>query len=152
MTALLALLRDLAAEPPAAAVEVVITASEEVGLRGAKELDLGALGAKAAFVFDSEGPVGTVIVSAPSLSKFTAEFHGRAAHAGIEPEKGRSADRRRGARRGRHADGSHRRGDHGQRGPRRAAAARPTSCPSAAASSARPAAATATSSPRSSSA
>ena len=72
-------------------VEVVITASEEVGLRGAKELDLGALGAKAAFIFDSEGPVGTVILSAPSLSKFTAEFRGRAAHAGIEPEKGRSA-------------------------------------------------------------
>ena len=91
VAALLALLRDLAAEPPAAAVEVVVTASEEVGLRGAKELDLQALGAKAAFVFDSEGPVGTVIVSAPTLSKFTAEFCGRAAHAGIEPEKGRSA-------------------------------------------------------------
>jgi tripeptide aminopeptidase len=91
VAALLALLRDLAAEPPAAAVEVVVTASEEVGLRGAKELDLQALGAKAAFVFDSEGPVGTVIVSAPTLSKFTAEFRGRAAHAGIEPEKGRSA-------------------------------------------------------------
>ena len=91
VTALVALLRDLAAEPPQAPVEVVITASEEVGLRGAKELDLGALGAKAAFIFDSEGPVGTVILSAPSLSKFTAEFRGRAAHAGIEPEKGRSA-------------------------------------------------------------
>jgi tripeptide aminopeptidase len=91
VAALLALLRDLAAEPPAADVELVITASEEVGLRGAKELDLGALGAKAAFVFDSEGPVGTVVVSAPTLSLFSAEFHGRAAHAGIEPEKGRSA-------------------------------------------------------------
>ena len=91
VTALVALLRDLAAEPPQAPVEVVITASEEVGLRGAKEFDLGALDAKAAFIFDSEGPLGTVILSAPSLSKFTAEFRGRAAHAGIEPEKGRSA-------------------------------------------------------------
>ena len=91
VTALVALLRDLAAEPPVADVEVVITASEEVGLRGAKELDLSSLGAEAAFVFDSEGPVGTVIVSAPTLSTFTVEFRGRAAHAGIEPEKGRSA-------------------------------------------------------------
>lgn len=91
VTALLALARDLTAEPPAIPVEIVITASEEVGLRGAKELDLALLQADTAFIFDSEGPVGTVIVSAPSLSKFTAEFHGRAAHAGIEPEKGRSA-------------------------------------------------------------
>ena len=91
VAALLALLRDLAAQPPVADIEVVITASEEVGLRGAKELDLATLGSRAAFVFDSEGPVGTVIVSAPTLNKFTAEFHGRAAHAGIEPEKGRSA-------------------------------------------------------------
>jgi tripeptide aminopeptidase len=69
----------------------VITACEEVGLRGAKEFDSSVLGAHAAFVFDSEGPVGTVVLSAPSLTRFTADFHGRAAHAGIEPEKGRSA-------------------------------------------------------------
>jgi tripeptide aminopeptidase len=91
VTALLALLRDLAAEPPAASVEVVVTACEEVGLRGAKELDLARLAAQTAFAFDSEGPVGTVVVSAPSLSKVSAEFRGRAAHAGIEPERGRSA-------------------------------------------------------------
>lgn len=91
VTALLALLRDLAADPPAVPVEVVVTASEEVGLRGAKHLDVGALEARAAFVLDGEGPVGTVVVSAPTLSELTAEFHGRAAHAGIEPERGRSA-------------------------------------------------------------
>jgi tripeptide aminopeptidase len=91
VTALIALARDLATEPPAAGVELVVTASEEVGLRGAKALDLGLLRAEAAFVFDSEGPVGTVVVSAPTLTRFTADFRGRAAHAGIEPEKGRSA-------------------------------------------------------------
>jgi len=91
VAALVALARDLAAEPPAAGVELVFTTSEEVGLRGAKELDVSALRAEAAFVFDSEGPVGTVVLTAPSLSLFTADFHGRAAHAGIEPEKGRSA-------------------------------------------------------------
>ena len=91
VTALIALARDLAAEPPAGDVEIVITAGEEVGLRGARQLDLGGLSAEAVFVFDSEGPVGTVVVSAPSLTKVIAGFHGRAAHAGIEPEKGRSA-------------------------------------------------------------
>lgn len=91
VTALLALARDLAAAPPAGDVELVVTASEEVGLQGAKELDLAQLGAQAMFVLDSEGPVGTVVISAPSLTRVTAEFRGRAAHAGIEPEKGRSA-------------------------------------------------------------
>lgn len=91
VTALLAAARDWAAAPPAADVELVITASEEVGLRGAKELDPEQLAAKAVVVFDSEGPIGNVVVSAPSLSKFAADFHGRAAHAGVEPEKGRSA-------------------------------------------------------------
>ena len=88
---LLALLEQYAVEPPPVDVDVVFTVCEEVGLRGAKHLDLGLLRARAGFVFDSEGPVGTVIMSAPSLTLVDAEFHGKAAHAGIEPEKGRSA-------------------------------------------------------------
>ena len=60
--------RQFAVEPPPVDVDVVFTVCEEVGLRGAKHLDLGLLRAKAGFVFDSEGPVGTVIMSAPSLT------------------------------------------------------------------------------------
>jgi len=88
---LLLLLRDLAAAPPAADVEVVLTAGEEVGLLGSKALDLGRLRAAAAFVLDSEGAPGTIITAAPTAKSFSAEFRGLAAHAGIEPEKGRSA-------------------------------------------------------------
>jgi tripeptide aminopeptidase len=88
---LLLLLRDVAQETPAADVEFVFTAGEEIGLQGAKALDTASLAAAAAFVFDSEGEPGTVIVAAPTLKSVDAEFRGVAAHAGIEPQKGRSA-------------------------------------------------------------
>ena len=43
------------------------------------------------FVFDHASPIGELIVAAPSYFRVEAEFHGRAAHAGIRPEDGRSA-------------------------------------------------------------
>ena len=88
---LLAVLADLAATPPACGLEAIFSTCEEVGLRGAKALDLKALTARAGFVFDSAGPVGAVITRAPSQKMLTADFHGVAAHAGIAPERGRSA-------------------------------------------------------------
>ncbi len=88
---LLAVLSDLAATPPPCGFEAVFSTCEEVGLLGAKALDLSALAARAGFVFDSTGPVGDVITRAPSQKALTADFHGVAAHAGIAPEKGRSA-------------------------------------------------------------
>jgi tripeptide aminopeptidase len=91
VAALLLLLRDLAREPPAADVELVFTAGEEIGLQGAKALDPASLAAAAVFVFDSEGEPGAVIAAAPTLKAIAAEFRGVAAHAGIEPQRGRSA-------------------------------------------------------------
>ena len=91
VAALLLVLRDLAEEAPAADVELVFTAGEEIGLQGAKALDPAALAAAAVFVFDSEGVPGTVITSAPTLKAVDAEFRGVAAHAGIEPQRGHSA-------------------------------------------------------------
>ena len=88
---LLMVLRDLALEPPAADVEIVFTVAEEIGLQGAKALDPAALAAATVFVFDSEGEPGTVITAAPTLKAIEAEFRGVAAHAGIEPQHGRSA-------------------------------------------------------------
>ena len=88
---LLLVLRDLAQEPPAAAVEFVFTAGEEIGLQGAKALDPASVAAAAVFVFDSEGEPGAVIAAAPTLKAIAAEFRGVAAHAGIEPQRGRSA-------------------------------------------------------------
>jgi tripeptide aminopeptidase len=42
-------------------------------------------------VFDHATPIGEVVVASPSYYRLSAEFHGRAAHAGIRPEDGRSA-------------------------------------------------------------
>jgi tripeptide aminopeptidase len=91
VAALLLVLRDLAGQAPAAGVEVVFTVAEEIGLQGAKALAPEAVRASSVFVFDSEGAPGTVITSAPTLKAVNAEFRGVAAHAGIEPESGRSA-------------------------------------------------------------
>jgi len=91
VTALLAVLRDLAVSPPERGLVAVFTTSEEIGLVGAKALDVEGLGAAAGFVFDTTGPIGEIVTRAPSQKSFTAEFHGVAAHAGIAPETGRSA-------------------------------------------------------------
>ena len=39
-------------------------------------------------MLDLSGPVGTAAVQAPSLLSFVLTIHGKAAHAGFEPEKG----------------------------------------------------------------
>ncbi len=74
-------------------LEVVMTVGEEVGLVGAKALDMGQLQAKEGIVLDSGGPSGTIIVSTPYQDKLFATVHGRAAHAGAEPERGINAIR-----------------------------------------------------------
>ena len=73
------------------AVEVVFTRHEEGGLVGAHHLDFGLLSAKSGIVFDGEGPPNRVTIAAPSQNVMTAHITGRAAHAGLEPEKGLSA-------------------------------------------------------------
>ena len=45
----------------------------------------------AAFIFDIEGEVGRAASSAPGKAYIHLSFHGKSAHAGFEPEKGRSA-------------------------------------------------------------
>lgn len=76
---------------PHAGVELVITTLEEVGLQGAYAYDWSRLDAKLGYVYDHAGPIGTVIVGSPWQRALKARFHGRAAHAGMYPEDGRSA-------------------------------------------------------------
>ena len=73
------------------AIEVVFTRHEEGGLVGAHHLDFSMVAAKEGIVFDGEGPPNRIILSAPSQNVVTAQITGRAAHAGLEPEKGISA-------------------------------------------------------------
>jgi tripeptide aminopeptidase len=76
---------------PHGPIEFLFTCAEEIGLVGAKSFDMSRLNAKYAFVFDCGGPVGTVILKAPYQTTISVSIKGRAAHAGIEPEKGVSA-------------------------------------------------------------
>ena len=90
---LLELARRLASapDPPEVGVELLFTVSEENGLHGAKAFDIGRLESSLGFVFDHASPIGEIVVATPTYDRLTAELHGRAAHAGIRPEDGRSA-------------------------------------------------------------
>ena len=72
-------------------VEVIFSRAEEGGLNGARNLDFNLVSAKRGVVFDGEGRVNRLTVAAPSQNVVKAEIHGRASHAGLEPEKGISA-------------------------------------------------------------
>ncbi len=72
-------------------IQFVITAGEESGLVGAKELDTSLLKAKFGYAVDSDGVVGDIIVAAPTQAKVIAIVKGKTAHAGLAPEKGVSA-------------------------------------------------------------
>jgi tripeptide aminopeptidase len=78
-------------EPPPVGVELLFTVCEEVALRGAKEFDPARLQSRYGYVFDHATPIGEIVLASPTYHRITAEFHGRAAHAGIRPENGRSA-------------------------------------------------------------
>ncbi len=73
------------------AIEVIFSRHEEGGLVGAHNLDFSMISGKEGIVFDAEGAPNRVTVSAPSQNVVTAHITGRAAHAGVEPEKGVSA-------------------------------------------------------------
>ena len=72
-------------------IQFIITAGEESGLVGAKELDPSMIIAKYGFAVDSNGKVGDIIVAAPYQARIEAKIIGKTAHAGVEPEKGISA-------------------------------------------------------------
>jgi tripeptide aminopeptidase len=79
------------ARAPAVGVEVLFTVCEEISLLGARAFDVGRLRSRFGYVFDHATPIGEIVVAAPTLHRIAAEFHGRAAHAGVRPEAGRSA-------------------------------------------------------------
>ena len=83
--------RVLAESRPHAGIELLFTPKEEVGLLGAYAFDHTRLRAQVGYVFDQAAPIGDVILGAPSAQQLEITFHGRAAHAGMYPEEGRSA-------------------------------------------------------------
>ncbi|KGR74677.1 M20/M25/M40 family metallo-hydrolase [Ureibacillus sinduriensis] len=72
-------------------IQFIITAGEESGLAGAKELDPTLIQAKLGFAVDSDGKVGGIVTAAPYQAKIETKIIGKTAHAGVAPEKGISA-------------------------------------------------------------
>ena len=88
---LLELIDDLAKENLSnSPLEIVFTRGEEVGLLGAKNLDLSLIKSKIGLVLDEDGPVTQVVIQAPSFVKIDAKIVGKAAHP-REPKDGINA-------------------------------------------------------------
>lgn len=76
---------------PHGQIQFVITAGEESGLLGARNMDPSHLDAEFGFALDSNGEVGAIAVAAPTQAKVTMQIFGKSAHAGVNPEDGISA-------------------------------------------------------------
>jgi tripeptide aminopeptidase len=71
-------------------IEAVFSICEEVGLLGAKHLDVSKIRAKYGIVFDSDDP-GFLFTKGPSANHLEFKVYGLEAHAGVAPEYGISA-------------------------------------------------------------
>ena len=76
---------------PHGGIELVFTPQEEVSLRGAAAFDQTRLVAETGFVYDQGAAIGEIVLGSPHGRLLDFRFHGRAAHAGMAPEEGRSA-------------------------------------------------------------
>jgi len=71
-------------------LELVFTVCEEIGLQGAKHLDLSTVSATYGFALDATDTEG-IVTRAPSANHLEFTIHGKDAHAGASPEKGINA-------------------------------------------------------------
>lgn len=76
---------------PHPTIQVVLTVGEESGLVGSRAMDSSLLKAEMGFILDSEGPVGKITVAGAGQYRIVTKIHGKAAHAGVNPEDGISA-------------------------------------------------------------
>jgi tripeptide aminopeptidase len=88
---ILELARRCSVEGSPVGIELLFTVSEENALEGGKQFDVTRLRSDFGYVFDHATPIGEVVTASPTYFRVAADFHGRAAHAGIRPEAGRSA-------------------------------------------------------------
>src|SRR5438034_4019891 len=71
-------------------IEAIFSICEEVGLLGAKNVDVSRLRSKYGIVFDSDDP-GFLFTKGPSANHLEFKIHGLESHAGVAPESGISA-------------------------------------------------------------
>ncbi|HET9073808.1 MAG TPA: M20/M25/M40 family metallo-hydrolase [Solirubrobacteraceae bacterium] len=91
VAALVEVARRYAHRPPPVGIELLFTISEETGLHGAKAFDVARLNARMGYVFDHATPLGEIVVVSPTYMRIRADIRGRAAHAGLHPERGVNA-------------------------------------------------------------
>jgi tripeptide aminopeptidase len=77
---------------PHAPIDAVFSICEEVGLLGAKHVNVENLRARFGLVFDSDDP-GFLFTKGPSANHFEFRIYGLESHAGVAPEQGISAIR-----------------------------------------------------------
>src|SRR6266480_3386971 len=75
---------------PHAPIEAIFSICEEVGLLGAKNVDVSKLKCKYGIVFDSDDP-GFLFTKGPSSNELEFKIYGLESHAGVAPEDGISA-------------------------------------------------------------
>lgn len=71
-------------------LEFAVSRQEEVGLLGVKNLDFSRITAKRGFLMDND-TLETIVIGGPSYFAIDVKITGKAAHAGMEPEKGINA-------------------------------------------------------------
>jgi tripeptide aminopeptidase len=91
LAVMLEVARRASVEGSPVGIELLFTVSEENALAGAKAFDPSRLTSDFGYVFDHATPIGEVVVASPTYFRIEASFRGKAAHAGIRPEDGRSA-------------------------------------------------------------
>ena len=91
LAVMLEVARRASVEGSPVSIELLFTVSEEDALTGAKAFDASRLQSDFGYVFDQATPIGEIVTASPTAYVLQADFHGKAAHAGLRPEDGRSA-------------------------------------------------------------
>jgi tripeptide aminopeptidase len=84
------ILEAVSSAPRHPPLEIVITREEEIGFVGAKNLEYSLISAKRGVLVDMDA-LDAIVIGGPSHMLIDIEITGKAAHAGMEPEKGVSA-------------------------------------------------------------
>ncbi len=72
-------------------LDLVFTRQEETDLNGVYNLDLSQIRASEGLILDGEDAPGRITIASPYIYNVDIRVEGRAAHAGVEPEKGINA-------------------------------------------------------------
>ena len=92
ITAIICALREVKEKNiPHAPLEILFTVGEEKAVSGSRHLARNFISSRCAWVFDGPGAPGTIYRNGVGQNSFVIKVKGKAAHAGLAPEKGINA-------------------------------------------------------------